>query len=106
MMEVYLVKHHYDTDGGFGDAVACEETVAIFSDRETAEKFVECFEYHEATVYDKPYAYLTFGEFTIESTPVFGKDEYPTADQIEADGYWCCLDQLGWYKRRTSKEET
>lgn len=104
MNEVYLVKHFYDEDGGFGDAIRTEETVAVFSDRETAEAYIASFKYHEPTVYDKPYAELSFGEFSIEPVPVFGDGKFPTIDQENRFGYDFCAAQLSWYQKRTSNE--
>lgn len=101
-MEIYIVKHMYDTDGGFGDAIPQEETVAVFSDRETAEKYVDSFEIKEATVYDTPYADLTFGTFEIEAVRVFDKDEFPQEGEAMLHGYNFCK---RWYENSLKYKE-
>ena len=68
-MTVYNVIHHYDTDGGYGDAIPCEEVIATFSSYEVAKKFVE--RYNNPHVYDRPYADLECGLLGIKESNVF-----------------------------------
>lgn len=60
----YLVKHRYDVDGGYGDAIEKDDVVAIFRTREDAEAFVKRFE--DPHVYDTPYNELRCGILYIE----------------------------------------
>lgn len=62
----YLVKHYYEVDGGYGDAIDRYETVAIFRTRKDAEAFVKKFE--DPHVYDIPYDELRCGILYIEET--------------------------------------
>ena len=62
-MTIYLVKHGYSVDGGFGDAVWTEVTVTAFTKEEDAKAFVAC--YSNEHVYDKPYAELVCGGLTV-----------------------------------------
>jgi hypothetical protein len=84
-MKVYNVYHHYDVDGGFGDAIGKSVLVATFESEVDANAFVE--KYHSPYVYDRPYASLycnslsvsemeiiTHAEFDINKTP----DSYGT----------------------------
>ena len=63
--ELYLVKHRYDVDGGYGDAVEQNELIAIFRTREDAEAFVKKFE--DPHIYDTPYNDLRCGILYIEA---------------------------------------
>lgn len=60
----YLVKHRYDVDGGYGDAVEKDDVVAIFRTHEDAEAFVKRFE--DPHIYDTPYNELRCGILYIE----------------------------------------
>lgn len=66
---VYVVTHLYDRDGGFGDAVPCDDVVAIFFFKDEAEEFVK--RYSNKHCYDIPYAYLYAGELEIEEYPMY-----------------------------------
>jgi hypothetical protein len=63
-MEVYIVKHEYYVDGGFGDAVPVSEILCGFVNKAEAEAFVSAYE--NPHVYDDPYEELTCGELVIE----------------------------------------
>ena len=62
--KVYLIKHCYDTDGGFGDAVYQEDVMFATTNKELAEAYVE--KYDNPVVYDKPYAELYHHGLCIE----------------------------------------
>jgi hypothetical protein len=61
---LYIVKHEYDVDGGFGDSVPTEETLFVTLDKKLAEDFVE--KYNRPTVYACPYSELWHGQLKIE----------------------------------------
>lgn len=63
-MEVYIVKHVYEVDGGFGDAIGTNDVLCGFTNKAEAEAFVGA--YARPHVYDRPYAALTCGELVIE----------------------------------------
>lgn len=63
-MKVYIVKHVYDVDGGFGDAIGEEDVLCGFTSKSEAEAFVKAYE--KPHVYDRPYAELHCGELVIE----------------------------------------
>lgn len=101
-MLVYIVKHLYDDDGGFGDAIWNEETVAVFSSEELAKRFVEeRFEIHETTIYDHPYADLTFGTFSIKPMEVF--ESLEAISSIKCGSYDHCKEQYDWFIRRNKE---
>ena len=68
MSKIYVVKHIYDVDGGYGDAVYNEEIVFITSNKEEAEAWVEHWD-HSFT-YNTPYAELTCCSFSVEEMDV------------------------------------
>lgn len=72
-MTVYLVKHFYAVDGGYGDAIPNEDTVACFDNKEDADAFVE--KYSNPHVYDRPYAELTCGDLDVEELTVLSHEE-------------------------------
>lgn len=76
MKTVYDVIHLYDEDGGFGDAVGCEEKILTFEKKEDAEKFVELFS--KSRVYDKPYMRLYCGELEIREAEVLDTPDIET----------------------------
>ena len=55
-MTIYQIIHFYDVDGGFGDAVPCEEVIAITTDKAKAEEYVK--RYNDPIIYDIPYCDL------------------------------------------------
>lgn len=61
---VYMVKHKFDVDGGFGDAIPQEEYILSFRDKSDAELFVK--EFSQPHVYSKPYDSLWCGELVID----------------------------------------
>ena len=44
--KIYLVKHCFDVDGGFGDAIYQEEVICGFDNREDANEFIENIAIH------------------------------------------------------------
>ena len=64
MEKIYVIKHIYDVDGGFGDAVAMEEVIGFCTSEEEAQKYVE--KYQNEHVYDRPYSDLFCGELVVE----------------------------------------
>lgn len=74
MKELYLVKHYYSVDGGYGDAVYTNEAVAIFENESDAEDF--CMTYGDRHVYDTPYDDLCCGELDFIPIPVFTHEDY------------------------------
>lgn len=64
MNKIYLVKHCFDVDGGFGDAISQEEVICGFDNREDANEFIE--KYSNPHIYDSPYASLECGILQVE----------------------------------------
>lgn len=62
-MKIYIVKHEYSTDRDFGDAILQEDTVAAFTNKASAEKFVE--RWSNSHVYDRPYDELYIEEMEV-----------------------------------------
>ena len=62
--KIYVIKHHYDVDGGFGDAVAVDDVIGFCNSEEEAQKYVE--KYKNEHVYDSPYSDLSCGELVVE----------------------------------------
>ena len=46
MNKIYLVKHCFDVDGGFGDAISQEEVICGFDNREKNAELREELEYY------------------------------------------------------------
>ena len=67
-MTIYEVIHYYETDGGFGDAVPCNDTVVTFYTREKADDFIE--KYSNPHVYDRPYADLECGYLEVKEREI------------------------------------
>ena len=63
MDKVYIIRHFYDVDGGFGDAIETEKIIAIFKTEEEAKEFVK--KYENPHVYDTPYSDLYCGRLVI-----------------------------------------
>lgn len=75
MAKIYIVKHEYDVDGGFGDAVSAEEVVAIFDNKDDADAFA--IKFSNRRIYDRPYADLYYGGLTVNEENIIGHDEFP-----------------------------
>lgn len=82
-MTVYIVEHWYDTDGGFGDAIAQEDVIAVFAHEEDAQRFIE--RYANPHVYDRPYAALECGRLVIRELEVL--DEFDP-DKVDTTKFW------------------
>ena len=67
-MKLYIIKHEFDVDGGFGDGVRKTEVVCLTLDKEKAEAFVE--KYSDEHVYDKPYDELCCGGLYVEEQDI------------------------------------
>lgn len=61
---MYAIIHYYDVDGGFGDAIAKEETLGYVDTEEQAKEYVA--KYSKPEVYDTPYAPLMWHELGYE----------------------------------------
>lgn len=96
-MKIYNVFHCYDEDGGYGDAIGVTDLVAVFSNEEEAEKYVE--KYSKPHVYAHPYSYLYTGELYVsEGQTVFDSvDEAEPFDAGDPDEYGkylqCMIDE-------------
>ena len=85
-MKIYNVYHEYDTDGGFGDAIAQSDLVATFATETDAKAFVE--KYSKPYVYDRPYAALYCNQLIIRrarrrSLPRFSS--FPSFRKLKSD---------------------
>ena len=87
-MKIYQVVHHYDEDGGFGDAIPEEEIIATFESLEDANAFVARFA--NPHVYDHPYQDLHCGKLVVMESDVIGKGELDLDkfEKEELDKYW------------------
>lgn len=65
---MYNVYHHYDVDGGFGDAVSQVDLLFTTDSKEVADTFVS--KYDNNHVYDVPYAKLYRGALRVEKVTV------------------------------------
>lgn len=64
---MYVIKHEYTVDGGFGDAVLTESTVGVVETE--AEAKIYCTKWKNPHDYDMPYAYLSCGDLYYEEIP-------------------------------------
>ena len=56
-VDLYIIKHCYDVDGGFGDAVAQETVVGTaMATEEQIKAYIE--KWNKPRIYDKPYCAL------------------------------------------------
>lgn len=85
-MMVYVVKHEYDVDGGYGDAVRVDDIVAIFESETDAQRFVE--KYSNPHVYDTPYNDLYCGELTIMRIDVIPEGDPDQKANIDKKDLW------------------
>lgn len=67
-MIIYVIKHLYDVDGGFGDAITREEILGAVTDKAKAEEYVA--KYSKPEVYAKPYDELWHHELIIEKMEI------------------------------------
>lgn len=80
MMKTYIIKHIYDVDGGFGDAVTKESIVGIVNC--TAEEIKEFLDkYSKPLPYDEPYSILVCHALVAEEIDIVPLSE------IEKDPY-------------------
>ena len=66
-MTIYGVFHIYDVDGGFGDAIECEDLICVFKTMEEATAFAEANA--NPHIYDSPYADLKCGQLEVRLLP-------------------------------------
>ena len=62
--KIYVIKHCYDVDGGFGDAVSVEDIVGYCTSEEEAQKYVKT--YQNIHCYGNPYNELCCGELIVD----------------------------------------
>ena len=67
MAKIYLIKHVYDVDGGFGDAIQQEEIIGYLTSEKEAAEY--CNMYSKPFIYDSPYHDLYKGELIYEKLP-------------------------------------
>lgn len=92
MKKIYVVKHEYEVDGGFGDPIHKSDVVAVFDNIEAANDYV--WEYEKPdTVYDKPYGTLTYGTLKIEVLDVAS-----TMSEVSAPDFEDFDEQARWYR--------
>ena len=105
MTKNYIVKHEYQVDGGFGDAVDCEDIVAIFNNKDDADLFVVRFS--NSRIYDKPYDFLYYGELTVEEEDVITHEEFSSyMESLDKENLpWESFfkEQEEWYKERCAR---
>ena len=85
-MKVFQVIHEYELDGGYGDAVGCEEVVAVFENEEDAKAFVKRFA--RPHIYDKPYDYLTCGELSISEVEIVLHKDFNLENWDKSEFSW------------------
>lgn len=73
MKTIYNVYHHYDVDGGFGDAISQKDLLFTTDSKEVADAFVS--KYDNDHVYDIPYAKLYRGALRIEEVAIVSSYE-------------------------------
>lgn len=64
---LYVIKHIYDVDGGFGDAIHSEDILFTTLDKNLAEAYIS--KYSHPVVYDRPYNDLYHGQLTLTTIP-------------------------------------
>ena len=96
--KVFIVKHMFDVDGGFGDAIPSEEIVGIFLNRQEAEEIVQKYGLGDGEVYGKPYNYLCCGELRVEEVPI--------GLSMEVDDMWWFdrVKEYNEFKKRISRD--
>ena len=62
--KIYVIKHLYDEDGGFGDSVPVSEVIGFCTSKAKAQKYVE--KYENEHIYASPYSELYCGALVIE----------------------------------------
>lgn len=64
MSKIYIIKHCFYVDGGFGDAVYEEEVVKVTTSEELAKAYVK--KWDDPFVYDHPYDDVTMHGLSYE----------------------------------------
>ena len=78
-MKVYVVKHIYDEDGGFGDPVRVSDVLGFCTSEDKAKEI--CKKYSNEHVYDVPYEELECGYITYEEL-------HEVNDDMFTDAWW------------------
>lgn len=78
-MKVYVIKHGYDVDGGFGDPVAISDVIGFCTTEDKAKEI--CEKYSNEHVYDTPYYGLKCGFMTYEEL-------FEVTDDMFTDAWW------------------
>lgn len=99
MKKMYMIKHVYDVDGGFGDAIYNEDVVGVV---ECAEEELNNFleKYNRPVVYDEPYAYLVCHELKAEEITIKSLKELEN-DPYGDGGYYEGM--IAYFKERDPK---
>ena len=63
-MNIYLIIHEYEVDGGYGDGILTQETLFATTDKALAEAY--CRKWNDPFVYDKPYDSLEKNSLFVE----------------------------------------
>lgn len=92
-MKLYQIVHEYGVDGGFGDAVPCDEVIAITADKEKAEEYVK--KYSKPIIYDIPYAELVAHILKVKEIEV--KELDLDVSPFEGDSFF---EEREWLKER------
>lgn len=83
---IYLINHVYDVDGGFGDAVSCEDTMFATENKDLAEQYVK--KYSNPEIYDSPYSDLYRHELIIKEYDLEEPDlERNPWEEVDESGY-------------------
>lgn len=85
MAIIYMVKHEYEVDGGFGDSVYVEDVIAVCLEKKDAEAIVET--YSKPHIYLEPYDSLSCGSLTIEEKKTTTFAEF-VSDNNKKDCWW------------------
>ena len=67
-MKIYQIVHSYDVDGGYGDAVHCEEVIWSTTDKDLADAYVE--KWNDPYIYDTPYDWLEKNRLTVREVTI------------------------------------
>ena len=78
-MNVYVIKHEYEIDGGFGDAVDVSDVIGFCTTEDKAKEI--CEKYSNGHVYDVPYQELECGHITYEEL-------HEVNDDMFTDAWW------------------
>lgn len=93
MSNIYVIKHLYDIDGGYGDAIGCESIIGYTTSESEANEYIE--RYSNPIVYDIPYNELRKGKLIYEplnqidiNKNPFENEDMRTFEEIQSDDDW------------------